>query len=159
MRRELRWDLYISPEVNGEIKDPKSRKVRDSLLNYKVLKIYDAPIDLDKKIRLKYEQLRKKMGVGEASCYAIAFYTNLSVASLDSEAHEEACKQRPVEMITLYEIFYLLNKCGVLSEGDIENLIEALDSLPDFKVPYEIKSTGYKQIKQMFNQKYQKGKK
>lgn len=78
LKTTLKWRVFISQEIEEEIKDPVSSSLKEKLLKEGVWE-YFSPFDLqqEKEIMRKYKDLRKIIHKGEASCYAIAYCTGV----------------------------------------------------------------------------------
>jgi len=88
LKTVLKWQVFISQEIEEEIEDLVSSSLKEKLLKEGVWE-YFSPSDLqqEKEIMRKYKDLRKTIHKGEASCYATAYCAGLSVLSHDHEAN------------------------------------------------------------------------
>lgn len=73
LKSTLKWRLLISSEVENEIEDPFSLPLTERLIKDSVLERFQSSNKKElREIAQTYNDLRKTMGKGEASCYAIA---------------------------------------------------------------------------------------
>jgi hypothetical protein len=98
------------------------------------------------------------MHKGEASCFAIGKYKGFSVLSHDHEAYGLLAPQtkNKFSRFSFYEMIYLLNREGAISDTEAQGYIGALGGLPDFTLPVEIRKAGSSGIKSLYDKKYGK---
>ena len=157
LKTVLKWRVFISQEIEEEIKDPVSSSLKEKLLKDGIWG-YFSPSDLqqEKEIMRKYRDLRKIIHKGEASCYAIAYCAGFSVLSHDHEANRLLPPEfkEKVKWYSLYEMLYLLNRETAISDQEAEECIRSLGLVPDFTLPAAIRERGFSAIKQIFDKKY-----
>ncbi len=153
----LKWRLLISPEVENEIEDPFSLSLAERLMRNGALERFQSSNKQEfREIAQTYNDLRKTMGKGEASCYAIAKCKGYSVLSHDHEAYGSlplGIKVK-VKWFPFYEMIYLLNREGVISDIEAQGYLDDLGNLPNFTLPADIRETGFEGIKAMYDKKY-----
>ena len=88
LKSALKWQVFISQEIEEEIEDPVSSSVKEKLLREGVWEYFRPSSDQQmKEIMRQYKDLRRIIHAGEASCYAIAYCAGFSVLSHDHEAN------------------------------------------------------------------------
>lgn len=153
----LRWRLLISPEVENEIEDPFSLSLAGRLIKDGVLERFQSSNKQElREIAQTYNDLRKTMGKGEASCYAIAKCKGYSVLSHDHEAFSTLPPEikGKVKWIPFYEMIYLLNREGAVSDTEAQGYLDDLGTLPNFTLPAYIQKAGFQGIKAIYDKKY-----
>ncbi len=157
LKTTLKWQIFISQEIEEEVVDLVSSSLKEKLLKEGVWE-YFSPSDLqqEKAIMRKYKDLRKIIHKGEASCYAIAYCTGFSVLSHDHEANRLLLPEirEKVKWYSFYEMIYLLNRETAISDQEAEECIKSLGQVPNFTLPAAIRQRGFSAIKQIFNTKY-----
>lgn len=153
----LKWRVFISQEIEEEIKDPVSSSLKEKLLKEGVWE-YFSPFDLqqEKEIMRKYKELRKIIHKGEASCYAIAYCAGFSVLSHDHEANRLLPLEvrEKIKWYSFYEMIYLLNRETAISDQEAKECIKSLGQVPNFTLPAAIRQKGFPAIKEIFDKKY-----
>jgi hypothetical protein len=153
----LKWKLLISEEVEGEIEDPFSIALKEKLVKEGILERFQPSNTQElKEIVQAYKDLRKIMHKGEASCFAIAKCKGIFVLSHDHEAYGLLAPEikNKLSRFSFYEMIYLLNREGAISETEAQGYLDALGSLSDFTLPVEIRKTGFSGIKSLYGKKY-----
>jgi predicted nucleic acid-binding protein len=157
LKTALKWRVFISQEIEEEIADPVSSSLKEKLLREGIWE-YFSPSDLqqEKEIMRKYNDLRKIIHKGEASCYAIAYCAGFSVLSHDHEANRLLPPEfkEKVKWYSFYEMLYLLNRETAISDQEAEECIRSLGQVLNFTLPAAIRERGFSAIKQIFDKKY-----
>jgi len=157
LKTALKWQVFISEEIEEEIQDPVSSSLKEKLLKEGVWE-YFSPSGLQqaKEIMGKYKDLRKIIHKGEASCYAIAYCGGFSVLSHDHEANRLLPPEirGKVKWYSFYEMLYLLNRETAISDQEAEECIRSLGQIPTFILPSAMRQRGFLAIKQIFDKKY-----
>jgi hypothetical protein len=157
LRSALNWNLLISEEVESEIEDPFSIALKEKLVEEGILEQFQPSNSEElKEIAQAYKDLRRIMHKGEASCFAIAKCKGFFVLSHDHEAYGLLPPEikNKFSRVSFYEMIYLLNREGGISDTEAQGYLEALGSLPNFTLPVEIRRTGFSGIKLLYNKKY-----
>lgn len=104
----------------------------------------------------KYNDLRKIIHKGEASCYAIAYCAGFSVLSHDHEANRLLPLEirEKVKWYSFYEMLYLLNREQAISDQEAEECMKSLGQIPTFTLPVAIRQGGFSEIKGIYDKKY-----
>jgi len=161
LKTALKWQVFISEEIEEEIQDPVSSSLKERLLKEGVWE-YFSPSGLQqaKEIMGRYKDLRKIIHKGEASCYAIAYCAGFSVLSHDHEANRLLPPEirGKVKWYSFYEMLYLLNRETAISDQEAEECIRSLGQIPTFTLPSAIRQRGFLAIKEIFDKKYSSGK-
>lgn len=153
----LKWKLLISEEVEREIGDPFSITLKEELVKEGILERFQPSNSQElKEISQAYKDLRRIMHKGEASCFAIAKCKGFFVLSHDHEAYGLLAPEikNKFSRFSFYEMIYLLNREGAISDTEAQGYLDALGSLPDFTLPAEIRKTGFSGIKSLYDKKY-----
>jgi len=157
LKTVLKWQVFISQEIEEEIEDLVSSSLKEKLLKEGVWE-YFSPSGLQqaKEIVRKYKDLRKIIHKGEASCYAIAYCAGFSVLSHDHEANRLLPLEirEKVKWYSFYEMVYLLNRETAISDQEAEECIKSLVQVPTFTLPIAIRQRGFSTIKEIFDRKY-----
>ncbi len=157
LKSVLNWKLLISEEVESELQDPFSIALKEKLVKEGILERFQPSSNQDlKEIAQAYKDLRRIIHKGEASCFAIGKCKGFSVLSHDHEAYALLAPQikNKFRRFSFYEMIYLLNREGAISDTEAQGYLDALGSLPDFTVPVEIRKTGFCGIKSLYDKKY-----
>ncbi|MDP2970934.1 MAG: hypothetical protein Q8P64_17245 [Deltaproteobacteria bacterium] len=156
LKTTLKWQVFISQEIEEEVVDRVSSSLKEKLLKEGVWK-YFSPSDLQQKkaIMRKYKDLRKIIHKG-ASCYAIAYCTGFSVLSHDHEANRLLPPEirEKIKWYSFYEMIYLLNRETAISDQEAEECIRSLGQVRNFILPAAIRERGFSAIKEIFDKKY-----
>lgn len=158
LKNTLKWRLLISPEVENEIGDPFSLSLAGRLIKDGVLEQFQSSNRNERReIAHTYNDLRKTMGKGEASCYAIAKCKGYSVLSHDYEAYGTLPPEikAKVKWLPFYEMIYLLNREGAISDMEAQGYLDDLGNLLNFTLPADIRKTGFQGIKAIYDKKYE----
>ncbi|MBM4277518.1 MAG: hypothetical protein FJ130_06475 [Deltaproteobacteria bacterium] len=157
LKTTLKWQIFISQEIEEEVVDRVSSSLKEKLLKEGVWK-YFSPSDpaQEKAIMRKYKELRKIIHKGEASCYAIAYCAGFSVLSHDHEANRLLPLEvrEKIKWYSFYEMIYLLNRETAISDQEAKECIRSLDQVPNFTLPAAIRQKGFPAIKEIFDKKY-----
>lgn len=157
LKTTLKWQIFISQEIEEEVVDRVSSSLKEKLLKEGVWK-YFSPSDLQQKkaIMRKYKDLRKIIHKGEASCYAIAYCAGFSVLSHDHEANRLLPPEirEKIKWYSFYEMIYLLNRETAISDQEAKECIRSLGQVPNFTLPAAIRQKGFPAIKEIFDRKY-----
>ena len=157
LKSVLNWRLLISEEVEDEIEDPFSIALKEKLVKEGILERFQPSKSQEhKEIAQSYTDLRKIMHKGEASCFAIAKCKGFFVLSHDHEAYGLLASEIKIKFnrFSFYEMMYLLNRTGAISDTEAQGYFDALGSLPDFTLPVEIRKAGFSVIKSLYDKKY-----
>jgi hypothetical protein len=157
LRSALNWNLLISEEVESEIEDPFSIALKEKLVEEGILKQFQPSNSEElKEIAQAYKDLRRIMHKGEANCFAIAKCKGFFVLSHDHEAYGLLPPEikNKLSRFSFYEMIYLLNREGAISDSEAQSYLDALGSLPNFTLPVEIRKRGFSGIKLLYDRKY-----